>query len=31
MKLKYIEIKVMSDETYGDRLDQLFEDLKAER
>ncbi len=31
MKLKDIEIKVMSDETYGDHLDQVFEDLKAGR
>jgi len=29
MKLKNIEIKVMSDETYGDHLNQLSEDLKA--
>ncbi|AKB38038.1 hypothetical protein MSSAC_3448 [Methanosarcina siciliae C2J] len=29
MKLKDIEIKVMSDEAYGDHLDQLFEDIKA--
>jgi predicted transcriptional regulator len=28
MKLKDIEIKVMSDEAYGDHLNQLFEDLK---
>lgn len=28
MKLKNIEIKIMSDETYGDHLNQLFEDLK---
>ena len=28
MKLKEIEIKVMSDEAYGDHLNQLFEDLK---
>lgn len=31
MKLKDIEIKVMSDKTYGDHLDQLFEDIKAEK
>ncbi|AKB29752.1 hypothetical protein MSSIT_3033 [Methanosarcina siciliae T4/M] len=29
MKLKDIEIKVMSDEAYGDHLDRLFEDIKA--
>lgn len=29
MKLKDIEIKVMSDDAYGDHLDQLFEDLKT--
>jgi len=29
MKLKDIEIKVMSDEAYGDHLDKLFEDLRA--
>ncbi len=29
MKLKDIEIKVMSDEAYGDHLNQLFEDLRA--
>lgn len=29
MKLKDIEIKVMSDEAYGDHLDQLFEDLRT--
>lgn len=29
MKLKDIEIKVMSDKTYGAHLDKLFEDLKA--
>lgn len=28
MKLKNIEIKVMSDETYGNHLNQLFEDIK---
>jgi len=28
MELKYIEIKVMSDEAYGDHLNQLFEDIK---
>lgn len=27
--LKIIEIKIMSDEIYGDHLDQLFEDLKT--
>lgn len=29
MKLKDIEIKIMSDDAYGDHLDQLFEDLKT--
>ena len=29
MKLKDIEIKVMSDDAYGDHLNQLFEDLKT--
>ena len=29
MKLKHIEIKVMSDDAYGDHLNQLFEDLKT--
>jgi predicted transcriptional regulator len=29
MKLKDIEIKVMSDKTYGAHLDKLFEDIKA--
>ncbi len=29
MKLKDIEIKVMSDEAYGDHLDQLFKEIKA--
>ncbi|MHB8102813.1 MAG: HVO_A0114 family putative DNA-binding protein [Methanosarcina sp.] len=29
MKLKDIEIKVMSDKTYADHLDRLFEDIKA--
>jgi hypothetical protein len=29
MKLKDIEIKVMSDEAYGDHLNQLFENLKT--
>lgn len=29
MKSKDIEIKVMSDKTYGAHLDKLFEDLKA--
>ena len=29
MKLRDIEIKVMSDKTYGDHLDQLFEDIKV--
>jgi predicted transcriptional regulator len=28
MKLKNIEIKVMSDEAYGDHFNQLFEDIK---
>jgi predicted transcriptional regulator len=28
MKLKDIEIKVMSDEAYGDHLDKLFEDTR---
>lgn len=28
MELEYIEIKVMSDEAYGDHLNQLFEDIK---
>jgi predicted transcriptional regulator len=29
MKLKDIEIKVMSDDAYGNHLNQLFEDLKT--
>ena len=29
MKLKDIEIKVMSDKSYGKHLDQLFEDIKS--
>ncbi|MGB9940419.1 helix-turn-helix domain-containing protein [Methanosarcina sp.] len=29
MKLKDIEIKVMSDKTYGAHLDKLFEELKT--
>lgn len=28
MKLKDIEIKIISDEAYGDHLDQLFEDIR---
>lgn len=28
MELKCIEIKIMSDEEYGDHLNQLFEDIK---
>lgn len=28
MELKYIEIKVMSDEAYGDHLNHVFEDIK---
>ena len=28
MKLKEIEIKVMSDEAYGDHLDELFKDTR---
>jgi predicted transcriptional regulator len=28
MKLKDIEIKIMSDEAYGDHLDKLFEDTR---
>lgn len=28
MELKYIEIKIMSEEAYGDHLNQLFEDIK---
>jgi len=28
MKLKDIEIKIMSDEAYGDQLDKLFEDTR---
>jgi len=31
MKLKDIEIKIMSDEAYGDHLDQLFEDTRDEK
>lgn len=31
MKLKDIEIKVMSDKTYGYHLDELFEYLKVEK
>jgi len=29
VKLKDIEIKVMSDKSYGKHLDQLFEDIKS--
>jgi len=31
MKLKDIEIRIMSDEAYGDHLDQLFEDTRDGR